>query len=61
MAFDLSNASNILKVHYLPPIREQLNNATILLKRLQRDDAVPVGGKTFTVPPAKIRDASRLT
>jgi len=50
MAFDLSNASNILKVHYLPPIREQLNNATILLKRIQRDDAVPVGGKTFTVP-----------
>ncbi len=50
MSFDLSNAANILKVHYLPPIREQLNNATVLLKRIQRDDAIPVGGKTFTMP-----------
>ena len=37
MAFDLSAASNVLKVRYLGPIREQLNNATILLKRIQRE------------------------
>lgn len=37
MAFDLPAASNILKVRYLGPIREQLNNATVLLKKIARD------------------------
>lgn len=50
MAFNLSNASNVLKVRYLGPIREQLNNATVLLSRIEREDSVPVSGKTFTVP-----------
>lgn len=51
MAFDLSAASNILKVRYLPPIREQLNNSTILMSRIAREDNITaVSGKTFTVP-----------
>jgi hypothetical protein len=37
MAFDLSAAAEILKTRYLGPVREQLNNSTILLKRLQRE------------------------
>lgn len=38
MAFDLTAASNILKTRYLGPIREQLNNSTILLSRIGRED-----------------------
>lgn len=34
MAFSISDASNILKAVYLAPIRELLNNSTILLKYL---------------------------
>lgn len=50
-AFNLSAAANILKVRYLGPIREQLNNSTVLLSRIGRDDnSVSVSGKTFTVP-----------
>lgn len=49
--FDLSAASNILKVKYIGPIREQLNNATILMSRIMKDSStINVGGKSFTVP-----------
>lgn len=59
MAFDLSAASNVLKVRYLGPIREQLNNATILLKRIQRESGyVDVSGKTFTIPLHTSRNTS---
>lgn len=48
---NLSNASNVLKVFYLGPIREQLNNATVLLSRIDRDESTQdVSGKNFTVP-----------
>lgn len=51
MAFNLDAASNILKVRYIGPIREQLNGATVLLSRIGREDnAISVSGKTFTVP-----------
>jgi hypothetical protein len=50
-ALDLSAAQNVLKTFYLGPIREQLNNATILLSRLDRDDSTQdVSGTSFTVP-----------
>ena len=39
----------ILKEDYLEPIREQLNNSTILLKRLKRNEE-DVGGRTAYVP-----------
>lgn len=59
MAFDLPAASNILKVRYLGPIREQLNNSTVLLKKIARDgQGVSVSGKTFTVPLHTSRNAS---
>lgn len=59
MAFDLSAADNVLKVRYLGPIREQMNNATILLKRLQRESGyVDVSGKSFTVPLHTSRNTS---
>lgn len=52
MAFDLSAAANILKVRYLGPVREQLNTATILTKRIAKGTAATfqVSGKTFTIP-----------
>jgi hypothetical protein len=50
MALDLTAASNVLKVFYLGPIREQLNNATILLSRIERDETVDASGTSFTVP-----------
>lgn len=59
MAFDLSAAGNILKVRYLGPIREQLNNSTVLLKKIARDgQGVSVTGKTFTVPLHTARNSS---
>ena len=59
MAFDLSAASNILKVRYIGPIREQINNSTILLSRIGREDnAISVSGKSFTVPLHTGRNAS---
>jgi hypothetical protein len=51
MAFDLSAASNVLKVRYIGPIREQLNGSTVLMSRIMREDgAANVSGKSFTVP-----------
>ncbi len=57
MAFDLSAASNVLKVRYLGPIREQLNGATILLSRIGRND-MNVSGKTFTIPLHSTRNTA---
>jgi hypothetical protein len=49
--FNLTEASNILKVFYLPPVREMLNNSTILLSRLEKDSTTQdVSGKNFTIP-----------
>jgi hypothetical protein len=51
MALDLSNASNVLKTRYIGPVRDQLNNSTILLSRIAREEGyVDVSGKSFTVP-----------
>jgi hypothetical protein len=48
---NLSTADKILKVQYLPPIRELLNNSTVLLSRLEKDSSTQrVGGKSFTIP-----------
>lgn len=48
---DLSTADKILKVLYLPPIREMLNNSTILLNRIEKDTSTQtVSGKDFTIP-----------
>lgn len=62
MAFNLSNASNVLKTRYLGPIREQINNSTILLSRIGREDnAMSVSGKSFTIPLHTSRNTSAGT
>lgn len=43
MAQNLTNFDEALKIDYLPVIREQLNNATILLNRLTRNERDVVG------------------
>lgn len=49
MPTTLSSLDAVLKVDYLGPIREQLNNSTELLKRIDTDyDSVV--GKNFTIP-----------
>lgn len=59
MAFDLSAADNILKTRYIGPIRDQLNNATILMSRIARDEnSLNVSGKSFTVPLHTGRNAA---
>jgi len=51
MGMDLTQADKVLKIFYLPPVREMLNSATILLSRLEKDSSTQdVSGKTFTVP-----------
>ncbi len=46
---NLAFFNSILKEDYLGPIREQLNNSTILLKRLKRNEE-DVGGRIAYVP-----------
>jgi hypothetical protein len=50
MSFDLSAASNILKEVYLPPVREVLNNATPLLKYIEKEVQDIPGGSDFIIP-----------
>jgi hypothetical protein len=57
MAFDLSAAGNVLKTRYLGPIREQLNNKTILMNKINRKDQM-ISGKNFTIPLHTSRNAS---
>lgn len=47
----LSAADALLKVRYIGPVRDQLNNKTVLANRLDRDSSTQsVDGKSFTVP-----------
>ena len=46
---NLAFFNSIMKEDYLGPIREQLNNATVLLKRLKRNEE-DVGGRIAYVP-----------
>src|SRR5687767_8942643 len=57
MAFDLSAAGNVLKTRYLGPIRDQLNNKTILMNKINRKDQM-ISGKNFTIPLHTARNAS---
>lgn len=49
MPVTISAISDILKNQYLGPIREQLNNDIVLLKRLEKDNESVVG-QNFTIP-----------
>lgn len=49
MAATLTTLNDILKTQYLGPIREQLNSATVLMDRIEKNyDSVV--GKNFTIP-----------
>ncbi len=50
MAFNISNAGNVLRVRYIGPIREQMNGSTVLFSRIQRAEDYVLSGKTWTVP-----------
>ncbi len=59
MAATLTTYANILKVKYLPPIREQVNQSSVLLSRIDKvSNGYSVSGKTFTVPLHTSRNAS---
>lgn len=47
--FSVSDAQNILKAVYLPPIRELLNNSTVLLKYLEKE-VQDTEGLSFNIP-----------
>jgi hypothetical protein len=48
--FSISDASSILKNIYLPPVREVLNNATPLLKYVEKEQQDMGGGTSFIIP-----------
>jgi len=50
MSFAISDASPVLKEVYLPPIREVLNNATPLLKFIEKEIQEVPGGSDFIIP-----------
>jgi hypothetical protein len=58
--FDIASAQNIMKSVYLPPIRELLNNSTVLLKYLEKE-VQDTEGLNFNIPlhvPATKRPAT---
>lgn len=57
---NLSAASSILKTRYIGQIREQLNNATVLMSKIGRKDQM-ISGKNFTVPLHTTRNSSAGT
>lgn len=47
MALDTTAAANVLKIDYLPGIREQLNNKVLMYSRLQRNTEDFVGSQGY--------------
>lgn len=50
MSFNISEATPVMKEVYLPPVREVLNNATPLLKYLDKEIQEVPGGSDFIIP-----------
>jgi len=50
VSFAISDATPILKEVYLPPVREVLNNATPLLKYIEKEVQDIPGGSEFVIP-----------
>jgi hypothetical protein len=50
MAFTVSAADNILKTRYLGPIREQLENSSVLFAEIDKETKLKPSGKNWTVP-----------
>ena len=59
MAFDYSAASGILKTVYLPALQELLNNATPLLKVLEKE-VTPTEGGDFKVAIHRLRNNAAM-
>lgn len=50
MSFNIAEAGSILKQVYLPPLQELLNNATPLLKYIEKEIQEVPGGSDFIIP-----------
>jgi hypothetical protein len=50
MSFNINEANPVLKTVYLPPVREVLNNATPLLKYVEKEIQEVPGGSGFVIP-----------
>lgn len=61
MAFTTTTATNVLKNRYLGPIREQLENSSVLWSEVRKETAIKVSGKNWTVPLHNRRNLSAGT
>lgn len=61
MAFTTTTATNVLKNRYLGPIREQLENSSVLWSEIRKETAIKVSGKNWTVPLHTRRNLSAGT
>lgn len=59
MAFDYSAASGVLKTVYLPALQELLNNATPLLKVLEKE-VTPTSGGDFKIAIHRLRNKTAM-
>lgn len=50
MSFNITEATPVMKTVYLPPVREVLNNATPLLKYIEKEIQEVPGGSGFVIP-----------
>jgi hypothetical protein len=50
MAFTTTTADSILKNRYLGPIREQIENSSVLLAELKKETKLKPSGKNWTLP-----------
>jgi hypothetical protein len=48
--FTTTTATNILKNRYLGPIREELENSSVLFSEIKKETRIKVSGKNWTVP-----------
>lgn len=48
--FTTTTATNILKNRYLGPIREELENSSVLFSEIKKEARIKVSGKNWTVP-----------
>lgn len=61
MAFTTTTATNVLKNRYLGPIREQLENSSVLWSEINKETTIKVSGKNWTVPLHNRRNLSAGT
>jgi len=47
MGLTIAGATEVMKIDYLPPVREQLDNANVLMKRLRKNEEDVVGRHAY--------------